>query len=309
TGPAVSGAHPYVPLGAKALAAATAAYRRAVSGPAKGLVTGAVSLCQAVQAGRTSLARQAWLSAQLDFDRMGGAPSLFGTLSGQIDETPLGLQGGAASPYFVGLRRLEYGLWAAQPRAELLPVCAQLVPAVRELSAELPRLVFPPRVLGLAALTQLEQIYELGFTGQLDEGSHTELASAWAQVLAAQSAVSAVSVAGAPTGPSATTVSDALGALRSLAKHLLAFRSASGHWAALSSLDQQQREVLDSQFADALDALALVPAVVEGQDLPEALPAGTTSTATSTTTSTTTAVTAAIAARHSGAVPQAGEAR
>jgi iron uptake system EfeUOB component EfeO/EfeM len=286
SGPPVSGAHPYLPLSVKALEVATSSYHRALAAWVSKLVANTSSLCAAVAAGRTSSARQLWLSAQLDFDRMGGAPSLFGTLAGQIDGSPLGLQGGAASPYFLGLRRLEYGLWGQQSRAQLMAVCAQLLPAVRQLAAEFPRLVFPPDVLAQAAISQLEQVYELGLTGQLDEGSHTDLASAWAQVLAAGTAISAISSSGASASDKVTL--DAAGhAHGSLAATLAHFRSSSGRWVALSSLAQSQREALDSQFGDVLDALALVPALVDGQ-----APPGGSHTAPSAITTTTGGTTA-----------------
>lgn len=300
SGPPVSGAHPYLPLSAKALGAATVSYHRYLAGWVSKLAANTSSLCAAVAGGRMSTARQQWLGAQLDFDRMGGAPSLFGPLAGEVDGSPLGLEGGAASPYFLGLRRVEYGLWNGQSRAQLLPVCAQLVPAVGELAAEFAHLIFPPTVLATAAVSQLEQTYELDLTGQLDEGAHADLASAWAQVLAAQAAISAISGSTSGTGASVGTrviLGAAMHSLESLAASLSHFRSVSGQWATLSSLGRSQREALDSQFQDALDAVALTPALVEGQAAvgggPSAPPVTTTTTTGKATGSTTTPARAA----------------
>ena len=67
-----------------------------------------------------------WLAAQLEWERVGASYDSFGQLGLNVDLLPATLPRGASDPGFIGLHRLEYGLWNAQSAKELLPVANQL---------------------------------------------------------------------------------------------------------------------------------------------------------------------------------------
>ena len=98
---------------------------------------------RALQANDRAAAQEAWRGAYARYLRL-GAVYLAGevaTLNQAIDGIPGGLEGGAASPEFSGLHRIEYGLWGTDQPSALLPwratsstsmsaSCASLLPHV-----------------------------------------------------------------------------------------------------------------------------------------------------------------------------------
>ncbi|MGH3209288.1 MAG: iron uptake transporter permease EfeU, partial [Trebonia sp.] len=76
--------------------------------------------------GNIPQAKKDWLTAQLDWERVGASYDSFGDLGLAVDGLPDGLRGGVNDTGFTGLHRLEYGLWHGQPATELLPVADTL---------------------------------------------------------------------------------------------------------------------------------------------------------------------------------------
>ena len=64
-------------------------------------------------------AKQDWLAAQLDWERVGASYDSFGDLGLAVDGLPDGYRSGVNDKDFTGLHRLEYGLWHGQRAAEL----------------------------------------------------------------------------------------------------------------------------------------------------------------------------------------------
>ena len=75
-----------------------------------------------LQQGRLSAARTDWLTAQLDWEKVGASYDSFGDDGTAVDGLPDGLVNGVNDKDFTGLHRLEYGLWHGQSAATLLPV-------------------------------------------------------------------------------------------------------------------------------------------------------------------------------------------
>ena len=69
--------------------------------------------------GDMAAAKQDWLTAQLDWERVGASYDSFGDLGLAVDGLPDGLPGGVNDKDFTGLHRLEYGLWHGQSAATL----------------------------------------------------------------------------------------------------------------------------------------------------------------------------------------------
>ena len=92
--------------------------RGAVADPGRAITTIKADL----QQGRLSAARTDWLTAQLDWEKVGASYDSFGDDGTAVDGLPDGLVNGVNDKDFTGLHRLEYGLWHGQSAATLLPV-------------------------------------------------------------------------------------------------------------------------------------------------------------------------------------------
>ena len=178
SGPPVAGAHPYVPVDYSEIQLATLHYRAELTSRLKQLVTDTNGLQAALEASNLGQARQLWLTAHLDYERLGAAYDTFGDFGDQIDGRPDGLPGGVNDPGFAGFLRLEYGLWHGQPAAELVPIGARLDAAVRGLARAFPHMQTPANDLALRTHEILENTLQFELTGDVDEGSHTTLATA-----------------------------------------------------------------------------------------------------------------------------------
>ena len=137
-----------------------------------------------MKGGRLAQARKLWLPAHLDYARLGVAYGTFGKFNDEINGRPLGLVGGVHDPHFQGFLRLEYGLWHGQSRSELDPVATTLdersTPSRGNFGrsdAELDEHRSPA-----AGARDLENTLQFELTGETNEGSNTNLATAWANI-------------------------------------------------------------------------------------------------------------------------------
>ena len=126
TGRPISGTYSYTPADAHQLQLATSTYRANVAQWLQRLGSATDALESAVKSGQLAHARQLWLPAHLDYERLGGAYAAFGPVAAEINGTALSLQGGVTSPYFTGFFALEYGLWGGQTTSELSPTAVAL---------------------------------------------------------------------------------------------------------------------------------------------------------------------------------------
>ena len=190
-GPPVAGAHPYVPVTSDQIQLATLNYRTSLANWMGRLVV-ATDALKAVRFRQPGQARQLWLPAHLDYARLGAAYDTFGNFNDEINGRPLGLVGGVNNPDFQGFLRLEYGLWHGQPDHELAPVANALDRAVHGLLKQFPQMLMPANDLSLRTHEILENTLQFELTGETDEGSHTNLATAWANVQGTQLALAAI---------------------------------------------------------------------------------------------------------------------
>ena len=219
------------------------------------------ALKAAIDDGNLAGARQLWLPAHLDYARLGAAYDTFGNFNDEINGRPLGLVGGVNNPKFQGFLRLEYGLWHGQPDHELVPVANALDSAVHGLIKQFPQMLMPANDLSLRTHEILENTLQFELTGQTDEGSNTNLATAWANVQGTQLALAAI----APLlqeGEPGLLASLGQG-LDKMSAAFKAFDQADGSWAPLQSLTASQREHLDGELSGLLEQLSVVPDLLE----------------------------------------------
>jgi len=260
-GRAVSGAHPYTQVNADQIQLATLTYRSRLITVMNRLARDTAALGHAIDAGRLSAARARWLPAHLDYERLGAAYDTFGRFDSEINGRPLGLVGGVHSPQFRGFLRLEYGLWHGQSAAELVPVAAALDRAVRGLVTRFPQMLTPANDLSLRTHEILENTLQFELTGETNEGSNTNLATAWANAQGAELALAALRPLLDASDPSLLT--RITNGLKALARAFKSYDRPDGTWAPLASLTITQREHLDGETGALLEELANVPDLLE----------------------------------------------
>ena len=260
SGRAVPGARSYAPLDGSQLSLALLRYRVAVAPLIRRLAADTDRLTRAVRAGHLAAARELWVPAHLDYERLGVAYGTFGPLDGRINGRPFGLQKGARDPRFQGFLRLEYGLWHSQSRAELAPVAVALRRAVHTLRAQAasPNAPWVAGDLPLRAHEILENTLQFQLTGLTNEGSGTSLGTAWANARGTLLALQALRPL-LQHGRDPQLISKTVGGTKRLVELLETYRRPSGDWRPLSSIPRRERERLDSELGALLEVLARIP--------------------------------------------------
>ena len=109
-----------------------------------------------------------WATAFSDYLHLG---AVYGLLPGDLNDDLAGMPGEIGDPHFVGLHRIEMGLWTDQPVTSLAPLGVKLSSAVDRLRAELPTAAVDPQsthvrlARGLVAVT----VDPLDFTLRIHE--------------------------------------------------------------------------------------------------------------------------------------------
>jgi iron uptake system component EfeO len=250
-----SGSPAVVPVTQQDLIPPTLAYQKWVAAQLPGLVRDTAALQAAVDRGDLAAARGAWLTAHLDYERLGAAYGTFGDLDGSINGTTQGLPGGLTDPGFTGFHRLEYGLWHGQSAAELKPVAAGLSSDVRTLQTRWRTAEMDPLLLGLRAHEIVENTVQFELTGRTDYGSGSNLATARANLEGTEEALTLLH-------PLLATRMTTLPQIDADLATATAELSRLGG-VPLTSLSQTQREQLNADFGQLVDDLAPIAAVCD----------------------------------------------
>jgi high-affinity iron transporter len=266
TGPPVDDANPYLPATYSQVAPLVATYRADVAAGLDTLASDTDRLRALADAGQREQAEGAWLVAHLDYERLGAAYDTFGSFADEIDGRPNGLPLGVNDPGWTGFLRLEYALWQGQPAATVARVADQLDGAVHGLVAAFPEQPTPINDLSLRTHEILEKTLQFQLTGETDQGSHTGLATALANVQGTEMTLGAIAPLLGQNEPA--LLASATSGLHRLAALLATYQSPDGTWRPVQSLSQTQREVLDGTVSSLLETLAPIPDILELQ--PEA---------------------------------------
>jgi iron uptake system component EfeO len=210
-------------------------------------------------AGDREGARRAWLTAHLDYQRLGAAYDAFGDLGDAIDGLPAGIRGGTSSPHWTGFHRVERDLWRSAAPARLRQDADALAHAVDRLPAELGTTRLDPLTLTLRAHEIAENALQFQLTGEDDFGSHTDLDSVRAELVGTGVVLHALA------RPIDRRVAHAR-LIRSTLRHTLAaFTRATRHEAhvPVARLPREERERLDASLSLLTARLAPVPAALE----------------------------------------------
>jgi high-affinity iron transporter len=207
-------------------------------------------------------AREDWLAAQLDWERVGASYDSFGPLGLAVDGLPDGLPGGVNDVNFTGLHRLEYGLWHGQSTATLLSVTATLARDVATVQQNLTSaaLAGDPTNLPVRAHEILEDALRDHLSGIDDLGGGAAFAMTYADVQVAQAVLGYLTPLLNARQPGLPAIADSqLGILQ---QALLATR-VDGQWESLGTASISAREQVDSAIDAALETLDAVPDLLE----------------------------------------------
>jgi high-affinity iron transporter len=255
-----SGATAVVPVSEKDLAAPLAAYRTYVDQGLATLVTQTRELSDDISAGHLDAARTDWLTAHRTYASLGAAYGTFEDYDRKINGRPDGLPGGVNDKDFTGFHRLEYGLWHGQSAERLKAPAAQLAADAAGLRKAFPTQQFDPGDLPLRAHEILENTLQFELTGDADQGSGTELATADANLAGTRELLTLL-------GPLLTSrAPKLLPTVDSDIARLQKLLDAAHHgdsWTPVDRLDETTRDRLNGATGQLLEDLAPVPDLLE----------------------------------------------
>ncbi len=247
-----------LPVGNQDLTGAVSAYHSYVT---KGLATLAgtvTTLTQTLRGGDFAKSRSAWLTAHLAYERLGAAYDTFGDFADQIDGMPDGLPAGVKDPGFVGLRRIEYGLWHGQSPASLVPYGEKLGTAAAGLREDFPKERTDPNDLPLRSHEIMENALQFELTGQADQGSGTGLATIGANLDGTQAVLDALAPVMTKRYVGWSQVATWIAKTRALVAQ---GKRPDGTWVAPTALDRQTRQRLDAAVSQLVEVLAPIAAI------------------------------------------------
>ncbi|MEU3338345.1 iron uptake transporter permease EfeU [Streptomyces sp. NPDC006668] len=249
-----------VPVSAQDLAGPLARYKACVDQGLATLVTQTRALAADVRGGRLGKARTDWLTAHRTYASLGAAYGTFENFDQKIDGRADGLPGGVHDKDFTGFLRVEYGLWHGEAATSLTGPAEQLAVDAAGLRTAFPHQDFDPGDLPLRAHEILENTLQFELTGDTDEGSGTNLATADANLAGTRELLTVLRPLLTTRSPHLLTTVDAdiarLQALLDAARH-------GTSWTPVERLDQTTRARLDGATGQLLEDLSPVPDLLE----------------------------------------------
>jgi len=249
-----------VPVAAGDLAAPLNSYKAYVDRGLATLVTQAHRLSDDVTAGRLGAARTDWLTAHRTYASLGAAYGTFQDYDQKIDGRPDGLPGGVHDRNFTGFHRIEYGLWHGETASQLTAPARQLAADAAGLRKAFPTQDFDPGDLPLRAHEILENTLQFELTGDADQGSGTELATADANLTGTRELLAVLRPLLTTRAPHLLPTVDA--DLARLQK-LLDSAHHGGSWTPVDRLGATARARLNGATGQLLEDLSPVPDLLE----------------------------------------------
>jgi high-affinity iron transporter len=207
-------------------------------------------------------AKRDWLTAQLDWERVGASYDSFGDLGLAVDGLPDGLPNGVTDKGFTGLHRIEYGLWNGQSAKELLPVASQLHKNIATVSKNLTSddLAGDPTQLPIRAHEIIEDALRDHLSGIDDQGAGAAYPMTYADTQVDRVVLGYLADLINARDPGLVATADS--ELATLDQALEATR-AKGQWPSLTTVPLLQRQQADAAIGALLETLATVPDLLE----------------------------------------------
>jgi high-affinity iron transporter len=216
----------------------------------------------ALAAGRLTVAKADWLTAQLDWERVGASYDSFGDEGLAVDGLPDGYPEGVNDPGFTGLHRIEYGLYHGQSAKQLLPVAGQLAKDVATVQKKLTSddEAGDPTNLPLRVHEVLEDALRDHLPGIDDEGSGMAYAETYADSQVTRTVLGEVTPLITTRMP--TLVPTITTQLNTLQTALLATKK-DGQWQPVAAVPLAARQRVDAAIGALLETLSIEPDLLE----------------------------------------------
>ncbi|GAA1982929.1 iron uptake transporter permease EfeU [Kitasatospora viridis] len=250
-----------LPVSADDLKAPLDQYKAYVNSGLAELVTLTQKLQSDVHAGDLTAAKADWLTAHLKYSSLGAAYGTFADLDKKINGRADGLPDGVQDKDFTGFHRVEYGLWHGQSAADLTPAADQLSSDVADLQQKFPGQDFDPTDLPLRTHEILENTLQFELSGDTDEGSGTNLATAQANLAGTRELLTVLQPLIQARGPQLLDTVNA--DFKRLADLVAAAQHPDGGWTPVQQLDQPTRMRLNGATGQLLEDLAPIPDLLE----------------------------------------------
>ena len=218
------------------------------------------ALAADLKANDLAAARTDWLTAHLTYSSLGAAYGTFADFDSRVNGRKDGLPGGVRDKGFTGFHRIEYGLWHHESAAALRPYADRLVSDVTGLRKAFPAQDFDPADLPLRSHEILENTLQFELTGDTDEGSGTNLATANANLAGTKELLSVLRPLITKRAPHQLALIDTdIARLQTL----LDGSRKGAVWTPVGSLDPTARAKIDGATGQLLEDLAPVPDLLE----------------------------------------------
>ncbi|MET8246407.1 iron uptake transporter permease EfeU [Streptomyces sp. NPDC005202] len=254
------GARAVVPVSEQDLATPLKQYKQYVGQGLATLVAQTRKLNGDIRGGHLDTARTDWLSAHRTYASLGAAYGTFEDFDQKINGRPDGLPGGVRDKDFTGFHRVEYGLWHGQSADELKAPAQRLADDAAGLQKAFPTQDFAPGDLPLRAHEILENTLQFELTGDADQGSGTELATADANLAGTRELLTVLKPLLTTRAPHLLPTVDAdvarLQKLLDAAHH-------GDTWTPVDRLDETARARLNGATGQLLEDLAPIPDLLE----------------------------------------------
>jgi high-affinity iron transporter len=249
-----------LPLAASELQPPLTAYRAYVTAGLTTLAGRTDRLTADITAGDLAKARADWLTAHDTYSSLGAAYGTFAGFDTKINGRADGLPGGEKDPAFTGFHRIEYGLWHGESAASLKPLAVRLGADVAGLRKAFPTQDFDPSDLPLRSHEILENTLQFELTGDTDEGSGTNLATADANLAGTKELLSVLRPLITRRAPRQLTTLDA-----DIARFqaLLDGAHQGAVWTPVGSLGPMTRAKINGAAGQLLEDLAPIPDLLE----------------------------------------------
>jgi len=247
------------------LARPIALYKRHVAAELGTMEDDVRRLQGAVDAGDLEGARQAWLDADSSYESIGAAYGAFGELDLRIDGETAGLPGGAASPDFTGLHRIELALFGRGSVADAEPYVPRLAADVRALRRKVPGLRIEALEYVLRAHEVFEGALDLQLSGRAGPWSSDALVALASNLRGTRVVIGTLRPLIDPREPLLSGRIDR--SLDALAKTLRGLAGPGGAMPRWDHLPAAEKTLVSGQTAAAAEELAYVPEVVDPRPL------------------------------------------
>ncbi|MFI9722260.1 iron uptake transporter permease EfeU [Streptomyces sp. NPDC052396] len=248
------------PVSEEDLAAPLAAYKNYVNQGLGTLTSQTQKLSDDIHGGDLDAARADWLTAHRTYSSLGAAYGTFQDFDQKINGRKDGLPDAERDKDFAGFHRLEYGLWHGQSADDLRGPAEQLTKDADGLRKAFPTQDFDPGDLPLRTHEILENTLQFELTGDTDEGSGTNLATADANLTGTRELLDVLRPLLAKRDPALLTRVD--GDIARVQK-LLDAAHHDDKWTPVDQLDAGTRARLNGATGQLLEHLAPVPDLLE----------------------------------------------